>query len=58
MTPYYEIIEGDHYLPVSKWDNYKDAATEADRLNELYNRDYYVTKVENGGRYNPKSRLP
>lgn len=58
MTPYYEIIEGDHYLPVSKWDTYEEAKAETDRLNDLYNRDYYVTKVEGEKRYFPRSRFP
>lgn len=57
MSTYYEIIEGDHYRPVSRFDDYEEAATEANRLNSLYNRDYYVTKVADGKRLFPRSRF-
>jgi len=43
MKPY-EIWEGDHSVWVSSWNELWDAVKERDRLNEKFNRDFYIKR--------------
>lgn len=56
MTTKYEVIEGDHWRYVSSWDTLIEAAQEADRLNNLYNRGYFVQKNVDGVIYHRRKR--
>ncbi len=41
----FQVWEGDHWRYVSSWGSLKEAQKEVDRLNRLFNRDYFVKVV-------------
>ena len=47
----YEVWEGDHFCYVSSWYTYYEAVNEANRLNNKYNRDFFVRKRLDDGTY-------
>lgn len=48
MSTKYEVMEGDHWEYVSSWSTLDEAQREADRLNQKFNRDYFVQKSKDG----------
>lgn len=50
MPKPYEIWDGDHASWVSSWNDLDDARIERDRLNQKFNRDFYIIRTSDGAR--------